>query len=44
MAALPPELLYARVDLARRIRLLGVRVGALQRATADLAAVTGPRL
>ncbi len=32
-----------RVDLARRIRLLGVRVGALQRATADLAAVTAPR-
>ena len=31
-----------RVDLARRIRLLGVRMGGLQRATADLAAVTGP--
>jgi DNA polymerase-4 len=31
-----------RVDLARRIRLLGVRVGSLQRATADLAAVTAP--
>ncbi len=31
-----------RVDLARRIRLLGVRMAGLQRATADLAAVTGP--
>ena len=33
-----------RVDLARRIRLLGVRMGGLQRATADLAGVTDPRV
>ena len=33
-----------RVDLTRRIRLLGVRMAGLQRSTGDLAGVTGPRL